>query len=89
MSASDLERCYRFKELRAITGLSDRTLRRLFEHEPGVIVLTQGATEGKRRYRTVTIPESVVKRVFERQTRQPENQTARRATRATRTGGKR
>jgi hypothetical protein len=64
-SPDSLERCYRIKELQALTGLSDRSLRRLFENEPGVIVLAEKTGKGaRRRYRTITIPESVVRRVL-------------------------
>jgi hypothetical protein len=44
--------------------LSDRTLKRIFEDEPGVIAITTGAGAGKNR--KSLIPEAVVKRVLTR-----------------------
>ncbi len=63
-----IEKHYRYRELKPITGHSDRSLRRLFEHEPGVVVLPHEICREKRKYETVLIPESVVKRVLTRLT---------------------
>jgi len=47
--------------------LSEDAVRRLFEKEPGVLVLGKGgAASGRRRYTTLRIPESVVARVHRR-----------------------
>ena len=46
-------------------GLSPDAVRKLFEREPGVIVLG-GSRAGKRRYTTLRIPLSVVERVHRR-----------------------
>jgi len=45
-------------------NLSENTIRRMFENEPGVLIW--GTTEGrfKRRYTTLRIPETVVLRVY-------------------------
>jgi hypothetical protein len=62
-----LEKHYRIPELAVLLGFSDRTCIKLFEHEPGVIRL--GADEDRkrrRRYVTLSVPESVVLRVHER-----------------------
>jgi hypothetical protein len=64
-----IEKHYRYKELRPLTGLSDRSLRRLFEDEPGVVVLPHAICRKKRKYDTILIPESVVQRVLSRLTR--------------------
>jgi hypothetical protein len=64
-----IEKHYRFKELKPIMGLSDRSLRRLFEREPGVLVLPHPICRNKRKYETVLIPESVVQRVLRLLTR--------------------
>jgi hypothetical protein len=48
-------------------NLSDDTIRRRFEAEPGVIIITLHKPR-KRIYRTLRIPESVVQRVFARWT---------------------
>jgi hypothetical protein len=50
-------------------GLSPDTVRRLFEKEPGVLVISEGMTRGKRRYRTLRIPASVVQRVHRKLSR--------------------
>ena len=58
-----VEKCYRVKELVEITGFSDWTIRRMFTKEPGVVTIAE-KSRGVRRYRTTTIPESVVQRVL-------------------------
>jgi hypothetical protein len=68
-NATSIEKHCRYKELRLLLGLSDRSLRRLFEHEPGVVVLPHEICRKKRKYETVLIPESVVQRVLRRLTR--------------------
>lgn len=68
-NAPSLEKHYRYKDLRPLIGLSDRSLRRLFEQEPGVVVLPRQICRKKRKYETVLIPQSVVDRVLRRLTR--------------------
>jgi hypothetical protein len=47
--------------------LSADVVRRLFEREPGVLVIADDALKrGKRRYRTLRIPHSVAERVHRR-----------------------
>lgn len=48
-------------------GVSDDFVRRLFLHEPGVVVFHH-QRPGKRVYRTLRIPESVAVRVHRRMT---------------------
>jgi hypothetical protein len=67
--AAGIEKHYRYKDLKPLTGLSDRSLRRLFEREPGVVILPHEILRNKRKYETVLIPESVVQRVLRRLTR--------------------
>ena len=57
------EKHYSVSELACSWQLSENTIRRMFENEPGV--LRWGTTEGrfKRRYITMRIPETVVLRV--------------------------
>ena len=55
---------YSVKEVAALTGLSERTIIRLFEHEPGVIILERPGQLHKRRYRTIRIPRAVYLRVL-------------------------
>jgi hypothetical protein len=64
MSAA-LEKHYRVKELAALWGFCDKTIMKMFADEPGVIRLSSGSS-GKRRYVTLSIPESVALRVHER-----------------------
>lgn len=58
-----VDKHYSVSELAKIWKLSENTIRRMFENEPGVI--KWGAAEGrfKRRYITLRIPETVVLRV--------------------------
>lgn len=59
------ERHYSVDELASIWGVSDDFVRRLFLHEPGVVLFFKHRP-GKRTYRTVRIPESVAQRVHRR-----------------------
>jgi hypothetical protein len=68
-NVTGIEKHYRYKELKLITGFSDRSLRRLFEREPGVVVLPHEICRNRKKYQTVSIPESVVQRVLRRLTR--------------------
>jgi AraC-like DNA-binding protein len=61
-----LERHYSVGELAERWGLSERTIRRIFSKEPGVLQLTHEETRSKRGYSTLRIPESVVQRVHRR-----------------------
>jgi len=58
------EKHYSVSELAVMWNLSENTIRRMFENEPGVLIW--GTTEGrfKRRYTTLRIPETVVLRVY-------------------------
>ncbi len=60
------ERHFAPEELGAAWGLSGDTVRRLFEREPGVLVIERAASHGRRRYRTLRIPESIAQRVHRR-----------------------
>lgn len=68
-SATDttFERLYTVQDLAKQWSLSTVTIRRLFEREPGTLVLTL-RRPGKRRYRTVRIPRSVAERVYRKLT---------------------
>ncbi len=69
MSAA-LEKHFRVRELAELWGFSANTIIRLFASEPGVINVGKLATE-KRRYVSISIPESVASRVHERLGKQP------------------
>ena len=59
------ERHYAPEELGKLWNLSADSVRRLFEHEPGVLVIARKRGT-RRRYRTLRIPESVADRVHRR-----------------------
>jgi hypothetical protein len=61
-----LERHYTVLEVAALWSLSPETIRRIFEDEPGVVHWSHPETRRKRRYRTLRIPESVLRRVYQR-----------------------
>lgn len=57
------EKHYSVSEISKLWALSEKTIRRIFEREPGVI--SWGSEEGrhKRGYRTLRMPESIFIRV--------------------------
>lgn len=69
MGSAALEKHYRVRELAALWGFSDNTIIRLFASEAGLIRLETGA--GKRKYTTLSIPESIALRVHERLGKEP------------------
>ena len=65
MEGPAFEKHYRVKELAGLWGLSPKTVSRIFAGEAGVIrVANKG--KNKRKYATLSIPESVASRVHER-----------------------
>src|SRR2546425_298246 len=66
-SATFTERHYTVAEIASMWNLAPDTVRRMFEREPGVLVLGDAdGGKGKRRYTTLRIPESVAQRVYRR-----------------------
>ena len=61
--ATAFERHYSVKELASFWNLSDRTIRRMFVGEPGVVEWGESERKRKRAYKTLRIPESVARRV--------------------------
>jgi len=57
---------YSVQQVAAKWGLSDDAVRELFVREPGVLVIGHGGGRGKRAYRTLRIPDSVLQRVHRR-----------------------
>jgi hypothetical protein len=57
------EKHYSVAELAALWALSEKTIRRMFENEPGVLRWGSEETRFKRAYTTLRIPETVVLRV--------------------------
>jgi hypothetical protein len=57
------ERHYRPSEIADLWRLSVEMIRRLFQNEPGVMVIQGPIRKGKRPYKTIRIPHSVLERV--------------------------
>jgi hypothetical protein len=53
-------------DVAGITRFSRRTIVRLFENEPDVVVIDRPEARNKKRYRTYRIPESALNRVLTR-----------------------
>jgi len=70
MCSFAFEKHYRVRELASLWGLSSKTVARIFADEAGVIRIANEGT-GKRKYATLSIPESVALRVHERLGNQP------------------
>ena len=60
------ERHYTVAQIAELWILSPDVVRRVFEREPGVLVLGDQGSRSKRRYTTLRIPQSVVERVHRR-----------------------
>jgi hypothetical protein len=60
------ERHYSVLEVASMWNLSTDAVRDLFVREPGVLVIGHEGSRGRRGYRTLRIPESVVQRVHRR-----------------------
>ena len=70
MGSFAFEKHYRVKELAGLWGLSPKTVSRIFAEEAGVIRVTNGGAT-KRKYATLSIPESVASRVHQKLGSQP------------------
>lgn len=57
---------YTVAEIAAMTGFSRSTITRMFEREPGVMVLNRPESMHKQRYRSIRIPRTVYERVVNR-----------------------
>ncbi len=57
------EKHYSVPELAKLWGLSERTIRRMFENEPGVLCWGSSESRYKRGYKTLRVPETVMLRV--------------------------
>ena len=60
------ERHFTAAQIGEMWTLSTDVVRKLFEREPGVLVIGDDSRRGKRGYRTLRIPQSVVERVHRR-----------------------
>ena len=63
---SAAERHYAPTDVAALWSLDVETIRRIFLREPGVVVLQSPAKKGRRQYRTIRIPQTVLERVHQR-----------------------
>jgi hypothetical protein len=70
MESAAFEKHYRVKDLAGLWGLSRKTVTRIFSVEAGVVRVTNHGTS-KRKYATLSIPESVASRVHEKLGNQP------------------
>jgi transcriptional regulator GlxA family with amidase domain len=61
-----LEKHYSVAEIAELWAVSDDTVRRLFEEEPGVLTFGVEESARKRRYRSMRIPQSIMIRVHQR-----------------------
>ena len=68
MQVSTDEPLYTLAEVADRLKVNEDTVRRLFSHEPGVVVICF-PMKGKRVYRTLRVPDSVFRRVLSRLTR--------------------
>jgi len=64
-----LERHYSVLQIAEMWSLSEKTVRRMFEDEEGVLQWGSSETRRKRGYITLRIPESVMLRVHRERTR--------------------
>jgi hypothetical protein len=60
---------YTIAEVARLTGFSTSTVIKLFENEPGVLILRRPEKMHKRGYRSIRIPRAVYQRVLRRITR--------------------
>jgi transcriptional antiterminator len=70
LTALGLERHYSVAEIAEIWALSEKTVRRMFEDEDGVLKWGIPETRRKRGYITIRIPESVLLRVHRKRAQQ-------------------
>lgn len=60
------EQHYTPKELGELWGFAEKTIRKMFQDEPGVIVYGSEGGSSRRRYRSLRIPESIARSVHAR-----------------------
>lgn len=66
LQTSDTKPAYTVAEVAELMAFSVPTVIKLFENEPGVIVLARPESRFKRRYRSLRIPRAVYQRVVRR-----------------------
>jgi len=65
---SEVNTPYSIKEVAQLTGFSERTVTKLFEKEPGVLIYEVQRRRKRASYRTIRIPRRVYERVIRRYT---------------------
>ncbi len=73
--AYDNERYWTPKEIAALLRVSVDFAARLFENEPGVVILGRPVSDRRRRYRTLRVPDHVFQRVLTERSLFKVNQT--------------
>jgi len=63
---SPIEKHFSLTEIAEAWGLEEKSIKRIFENEPGVMVFARPTSKKKRKYETLRIPETVVNRVHQR-----------------------
>jgi len=63
-SVPAFEKHFSVRELAQLWALSERTIRRIFAGEAGVICWGRDESRSKRAYKTLRIPDSVAQRVY-------------------------
>jgi transcriptional regulator GlxA family with amidase domain len=66
VAAQAFERHYSVLDVAQMWSLSERTIRRMFDGEEGVVNWARAEGRYKRHYQTLRIPESVMLRVYQR-----------------------
>jgi hypothetical protein len=66
LMTSQMQKTYTTKEISELMGFSQPTLRKIFEREPGVLILNRPEKMRKRRYRSFRVPYAVYERVRRR-----------------------
>lgn len=62
------EKHYSVQQIAKLWGLSDDTIRRIFQNEVGVVKIGSSETRFKRKRIQLSIPESVLQRVYKKLT---------------------
>lgn len=65
-TTADYQKVYTVDEVAEMTGFHRDTVTKLFENEPGVIILNRPTKMNKRRYRSIRIPPPVYERVVKK-----------------------
>lgn len=58
------KQAFNVDEIAALTGFHRDTITKMFEREPGVLILERPGKMNKRRYRSIRIPRAVYERVM-------------------------